>query len=95
MARGLSDATQTSACTVSPPIILLTGLLGCGKTTLIKRVVQRLDHLRLALVRKLLENGSPVLVSVAMKGGGLISGGKAARRRRTDHRVDRQPRRTD
>jgi len=33
---------------VSPPIILLTGFPGCGKTTLIKRVVQRLGHLRLA-----------------------------------------------
>jgi nucleoside-triphosphatase len=48
MVCGLSDATQTSACTVIPPIILLTGLPGCGKTTLIKRVVQRLNHLRLA-----------------------------------------------
>lgn len=151
-----SDATQTSACTVSPPIILLTGFPGCGKTTLIKRAIQRLDHLPLAgfytqevlgangrrvgfeaiglsgnsatlahisskskvrvgrygveltgferliskelaadpdvdlfvvdevgkmecysrrfveLVRKLLESGSPVLASVAMKDGGLI-----------------------
>jgi nucleoside-triphosphatase len=48
MVCGLSNATQTSACTVSPPIILLTGFPGCGKTTLIKRVVQRLDHLCLA-----------------------------------------------
>ena len=48
MVCGLSDATQTSARAVSPPIILLTGLPGCGKTTLIKRVVQRLDHLCLA-----------------------------------------------
>ena len=48
MVCGLSDATQTSACTVSPLIILLAGLPGCGKTTLIKRVVQRLDDLCLA-----------------------------------------------
>jgi len=48
MVCGLSDATQTSACAVSPPIILLTGFPGCGKTTLIKRVVQRLGHLSLA-----------------------------------------------
>ena len=48
MVCGFSDAAQTSACTVTRPTILLTGLPGCGKTTLIKCVVQRLDRLRLA-----------------------------------------------
>jgi hypothetical protein len=45
---GLPDTTRTSTSTVSPATILLTGFPGCGKTTLIKRVVQRLDDLRLA-----------------------------------------------
>jgi nucleoside-triphosphatase len=45
---GLPDTTRTSTSTVSPATILLTGFPGCGKTTLIKRVAQRLDDLRLA-----------------------------------------------
>ena len=44
----LFDATQTSTSIVNRRIILLTGLPGCGKTTLVRSVVERLGDLRLA-----------------------------------------------
>jgi nucleoside-triphosphatase len=44
----LLDATQTSSSIVNRGIILLTGLPGCGKTTLVRRVIERLGDLRLA-----------------------------------------------
>lgn len=44
----LFDATQISPSIVNPAIILLTRLPGCGKTSLVRRVIERLDGLYLA-----------------------------------------------